>query len=103
MLPVDRIRSSFKQADYVILCPNLSESRSSPPNLFSTNQLEWNDKNPMMESPLVFHQSMAPLSKRDKQRVTNADPNGGRCLVTNAFAPLTFCHCIPTDTEEKIV
>ena len=41
---------------------------------------------------------MASLSNLDKQRVKKADPNGGRCLVMNAKAPLNYCHCISRQT-----
>ena len=42
------------------------------------------------------------LSISDKDRVRNADPNEGHCLLTNALNPLNFCHCIPRkNLQEK--
>lgn len=35
-------------------------------------------------------------------RVRDADPNEGRCLVTNATIPIDYCRCISMK-EEKIV
>jgi len=35
------------------------------------------------------------LTKEEKNNVLNADPNGGRCLVTNTKSSLEYCHCIP--------
>lgn len=34
---------------------------------------------------------------KERIRVNVADPNDGRCLVTNALntAPVQYCHCIP--------
>lgn len=48
---------------------------------------------------------MSSLSQRDRDRVLEADPNGGRCLVTNSELALNFCHCIPRSTmkQEEIV
>ena len=34
------------------------------------------------------------LAKEGKERILEADPNGGRCLVTNAKNALNYCHCI---------
>ena len=38
---------------------------------------------------------LVSFSEKDKQRVNNADPNGGLCLVTNGQFPIEYCHCIP--------
>lgn len=42
-----------------------------------------------------------------KESVRDADPNGGRCLVTNTMTPLAihYCRCIPRRfmNDEKIV
>ena len=42
-----------------------------------------------------------PLTKQDKKRVLNADPNGGRCLITNAISPKSYCYCIPRHFMKK--
>ena len=42
-----------------------------------------------------------PLTKQDKKRVLNADPNGGRCLITNAISPKSYCYCIPRHFMRK--
>jgi hypothetical protein len=39
--------------------------------------------------------SVTTLDENDKERVRNADPNGGRCLISNAISPINYCHCIP--------
>ena len=45
------------------------------------------------------------LSKEDKNRVRDADPNGGRCLITNSRYSINYCHCIPKTimNDENIV
>ena len=42
-----------------------------------------------------------PLTKQDKKRVLNADPNGGHCLITNAISPKSYCYCIPRHFMRK--
>jgi hypothetical protein len=37
----------------------------------------------------------AKPNENTKKRVLKADPNGGRCLITNKDDPMNFCHCIP--------
>ena len=42
------------------------------------------------------------LDEACKERVRNADPNGGdRCLITNKIHNLNFCHCVPKQTMQK--
>jgi hypothetical protein len=45
------------------------------------------------------------LTEDDKRRVIEADPNGGRCLVTNYTFTLQYCHCIARKKyhDEKLV
>lgn len=45
-----------------------------------------------------------PLSKHAKNRVMKADPNHGRCLVTNCAPDLAveFAHCVPRSLAANI-
>lgn len=46
----------------------------------------------------LYHSSQ--LSVQDKERVRGADPNGGRCLITNSIC-INYCHCVPKHMMSK--
>ena len=60
-----------------------------------------------LPSKLAANAKYLKFTDRDKQKVNKADPNGGRCLITNTkYSTMGYCQCIPKTTtfdNEEIV